>query len=265
MDSRVLVFFPVYNEGPSAASLLRRVDAACRQLGRNYRVVVVDDGSTDGSVTELSRQAAGVPLTLLAHGENRGLKEALETGLRWLAAETKEEDIAVFMDGDDTHDPGQIPEMLAAIERGADVVIASRFRPGAVTRGVPRYRQLLSLGANLWGILLFRLPGVRDYACGYRAVRAGLVKRLVDRAGDKLLELPRYGFICSVEILVKLGDLTGRFAEVPLQLRYDRKQAQSKMNAFRTSLGYFALFWLRLRRKRTYAGAQRGDEETRRS
>lgn len=250
MESRVLVFFPVYNEGQSAAHLLRRVDAACRQLARPYRVLVVDDGSTDDSVAALRREGSGVPLTLLEHGQNRGLKEALETGLRWLATESEEGDVAVFMDGDDTHDPAQIAAMLRRMADGADVVIASRYRRGAVLQGVSRHRQLLSAGANLWGLLFFHLPGVRDYACGYRAVRAGLVKELVARAGANLLELPRYGFICSVEILVKLGELTDRFAEIPLALRYDRKEATSKMDPVRTALGYFVLFWRRLGRKK---------------
>lgn len=250
MESRVLVFFPVYNEGQSAANLLRRVDAACRQLGRPYRVVVVDDGSTDDSVAGLRREGAGVPLTLLEHGQNRGLKEALETGLRWLAKESDEGDVAVFMDGDDTHDPAQIAAMLRRIEDGAKVVIASRYRRGAVLRGVSRHRQLLSAGANLWSLIFFHLPGVRDYACGYRAVRAALVKELVARAGGALLEPPRYGFICSVEILVKLGELTDRFAEIPLALRYDRKEAPSKMDPIRTALGYFVLFWRRLGRRK---------------
>lgn len=246
---RITVFFPIYNEGRSAGNLLRRVDEECRRLRRPYRVLVVDDGSTDASVAEIRRQGGGVPLVLLEHGRNRGLPEALKTGIQWLAAECDPDELVIFMDGDDTHDPGHIGQMLDRAEAGADVVVASRFRQGSQIHGVPRYRQLLSFGANLWGILFFHLPGIRDYACGYRAVRTRVLQELVKRYGDRVLELSRYGFICSVEILVKLGEVTRRFAEVPMILRYDRKESASKMNPLRTTLGYFALFLHRLRRR----------------
>lgn len=253
MTERLTVFFPVYNEGKSAASLLRRVDAECRRLGRPYRILVVDDGSTDDSVARMRGQATDAPWILLEHGKNRGLQEALKTGILWLAAQCEPEEIVVFMDGDDTHDPSHIRPMVDLVESGADVVIASRFRKGSRVHGVPRHRQVLSFGANLWGLLFFRLPGVRDYACGYRAVRARVLRELVDRYGDRILELSSYGFICSVEMLVKLGDVTRRFAEVPMVLRYDRKEGVSKMNAYRTTLGYFALF---LHRRRARDGTR---------
>ena len=181
--SRLTVFFPVYNEGHSAGSLVKRVDAECRRLQRPYRVLVVDDGSTDDSVPELRRQASGVPLVLLEHGRNRGLVEALKTGIGWLAEACEPEELVIFMDGDDTHDPAHIGEMIARAQAGADVVVASRFRRGSQIHGVPRYRQLLSFGANLWGMLFFHLPGIRDYACGYRAVRGRTLRAMVNLYG----------------------------------------------------------------------------------
>jgi dolichol-phosphate mannosyltransferase len=96
-------------------------------------------------------------------------------------------------------------------------------------------------------MLFFHLRGVRDYACGYRAIHSSALKAVVARHPGRLLELERWGFICSVELLVKLGDVTKRFAEVPMVLRYDRKEGASKMNALRTVLGYGALFLHRLR------------------
>jgi len=245
--SRVTVFFPVYNEGESAGNLVRRVAGACAALGLPYRILVVDDGSTDDSAARVREQGAEVPLTLVEHGRNRGLREALKTGLAWLARECAENEVAVFMDGDDTHDPGQIDLMLEKIADGADVVVASRFRRGSRIFGVPAYRQVLSLGANVWGLIFFHLPGIRDYACGYRAVRSEVLQELVERYGDRVLELTGYGFICSVELLVRMGDVTRRFAEVPMVLRYDRKGGPSKMSALKTAAGYLALFLHRLR------------------
>lgn len=250
--SRITVFFPVYNEGESAGNLVRRVAGACAALGMPYRILVVDDGSTDDSAARVREQGAEVPLRLIEHGRNRGLREALKTGLAWLATECGDNEVVVFMDGDDTHDPGHIELMLEEMAGGADVVVASRFRRGSRTYGVPFYRQVLSLGANVWGMLFFHLPGIRDYACGFRAVRSGVVKELVRRYGDRVLELTGYGFICSVELLVRMGDVTRRFGEVPMILRYDRKGGPSKMSALRTAAGYLALFLHRLRTRRHF-------------
>jgi dolichol-phosphate mannosyltransferase len=247
LSGTVHVFFPVYNEGKSAGSLVRRVDAEGRRLGRPFHILVVDDGSKDNSVEEVRAAADGVPLTLVEHGTNRGLRAALETGIHWLVENGADGDVAVFMDGDDTHDPKHVRDMLARIDEGADVVIASRFRPGATVTGVPRYRQLLSFGANVWGMAFFHIRGVRDYACGYRAIRMSSLEALAARYRGRLFELDGFGFICAVEMLVKLGDVARRFAEVPIELRYDRKESASKMDAVRTVLGYFALFRHRLK------------------
>jgi dolichol-phosphate mannosyltransferase len=254
VKGRLFVFFPVYNEGASAAALVTRVDAECRRLGRPYRILLVDDGSTDGSFDLIRGLDGGIPMTILVHETNQGLRAALETGLRWLTRECEPDDVVVTMDGDDTHDPVRIPEMLALVDEGADVVVASRFRRGAVIEGVPRHRQVLSLGANLFGWLGFHIPGVRDYACGYRAVRGRTLKDVVDAYGEDLFELRRHGFVCSLELLVKLAEKAGRCAEVPITLRYDRKEGASKMDAARTVLGHLVLFAHRLKRARPARG-----------
>lgn len=240
------LFFPVYNEGPSAGALVRRCSLECSKLHDDFRIVAVDDGSSDDSVAGMLA-ASEEKLILLRHDTNQGLRKALETGITWLARNTAPEDLVVFMDGDDSHDPSQIPEMVAEVAAGADVVIASRFRRGASVRGVSRFRQLLSGGAAIFGSLLFRIEGVRDYSCGYRMVRAKVLSSAVDRYGGSLFELEGRSFICSSELLLKLASVTSRFAEIPLTLRYDRKMQPSKMPTWTTIRDHFRL-WALLRR-----------------
>jgi dolichol-phosphate mannosyltransferase len=239
---RVFVFFPVCNEGEAAASLIERVIAECDRLDLHYRVVVVDDGSTDGGLDSWQTVARGRDVTVLRHDQNRGLQAALTTGLLWIDREARPDDVVIMMDGDDTHDPTHFSPMLAAIASGSDIVIASRYRKGARVIGVGRFRRLLSRGSSSWGRLFFRLPGVRDFACGFRAFRASLLRAARERWGARLFELEGFGFICSVELLVRLSAFATRISEVPLVLHYERKKGPSKMSALRTARGYWALW-----------------------
>jgi dolichol-phosphate mannosyltransferase len=136
--------------------------------------------------------------------------------------------------------------MLDAIDRGADIVIGSRFQPGSVVMGVPSHRQSFSVGANLLLRTFLRIPGVVDYACGFRAIRASLIRRAVNQLGNRLLELSGWGFICTAELLWKLSLFGARCGEVPFTLRYDLKAGPSKMRAGRTIFGYGLLIWKKL-------------------
>jgi dolichol-phosphate mannosyltransferase len=237
----VYVFFPVFNEGAAARSLFERVCRECGKLGLRYRVLIVDDGSTDDSMVGLGSPAQEGELTVISHGGNRGLKEALATGLAWLRKAVRPEDVVIMLDGDDTHDPAHFGPMLDEIAAGAGLVICSRYRKGAKVIGLGRFREVLSRGASLWGRLFFRLPGVRDFACGFRAFRAAVLLRAFEAHREKLFELEGFGFICSVELLLRLAGSAGRIAEVPMVLHYERKKGPSKMNAARTAQGYWAL------------------------
>ncbi|GIW39935.1 MAG: dolichol-phosphate mannosyltransferase [Candidatus Binatia bacterium] len=235
---RVLFLLPVYNEASGLPSLLRRIRETCEGAGIPYRVLAVDDGSRDGSQDILREEAARMPLEILRHRFNRGLAETLRDGLEWVADRASDEDVLVTMDADDTHDPAYVPAMLERIEAGCDVVVASRFRPGAEVVGVPAHRELFSRGANALLRLFLRIPGVRDYACGYRAVRVEVLRRAVFRFENELLSLRGWGFICTAELLWKLHLVGARCCEIPFVLRYDWKAGTSKMRPVRTICGY---------------------------
>ena len=155
-----------------------------------------------------------------------------DTELRCLIAHATEhgaaDDVLFIMDCDDTHHPRQFAGMLAALDRGFDVVIASRYRRGARIAGVAPHRQVLSLGAATLFKLLHWCPGVRDYTCGFRAYRVALLQRARFHYRERLIE--ERGFACMVELLLKLNRLGAKMCEVPLDLRYDLKQSASKMD-----------------------------------
>ncbi len=238
--SEVAVVLPVYNEASCLEALLERIDAAMR--GQPYRIVAVDDASRDATAAILQRRSCDLPLTIVTHAVNRGLAETLYDGLCWVADHCSDDDVTITMDADGTHDPVYVDGLLGKIREGSDIVIASRFRGMAVV-GVPAHRRLFSYGVFALLRLVMPIPGVRDYACGYRAIRVRLVRQGVRQFGEQLLELRRWGFICTAELLWKLSTLGARCSEVPFELRYDLKQGPSRMRALRTITGYSLLVW----------------------
>ncbi len=228
---------PAFNEAAGLPALLEAVDRT--RAGARWRVVVVDDGSTDATAAVAREAAVRLPVTLLVHSENRGLGAAIRTGLEHACREATPDDVVVTMDADNTHAPEQIPSMVEAIRLGADIVIASRYLSGARQAGVPPHRVLLSASVGWLLRARFGLPGVRDYSCGYRAYRAALLQRALSAYGEGLVE--SRGFVVMTELLVKLAPMRPRITEVPLDLRYDRKIGASKMPASRTIAGYLRL------------------------
>jgi dolichol-phosphate mannosyltransferase len=198
-------------------------------------VIVVDDGSSDGTAEAARGQGPeGLRVRVVSHEGNRGLNEAMRTGLLAALEEARGDDIVVTMDADDTHAPGLISRMTMLIEEGNDVVVASRYAPGGRVLGVPRGRRLLSHGASTLFRLVYPVEGVRDYTCGYRAYRAGLLRQAFARWGRDFVS--ESGFSCMVDILLKLDRLGAVITEAPLVLRYDRKPGKSKMDVRRTVL-----------------------------
>jgi dolichol-phosphate mannosyltransferase len=228
----VIITLPAYNEGPTLPTLLERIRESMEENAIDYRVIVVNDGSTDGTGETLERMRDTLPLTSIDHEVNRGLGEAIRTGLLAAIEGAKDRDIIVTMDSDNTHTPGLIARMVRGIREGNDVVIASRFQPGAHVRGVPVYRRVLSRVGGLLFRLAFPTPGVRDFTSGYRAYRAGVVKQAFDTYGGEFVA--ESGFSCMVDILLKLRQIDAIISEVPLVLRYDMKYGISKMFVVRT-------------------------------
>jgi len=223
---------PAYNEGAAIGAVLEALARTSRGLGAPFQAVVVDDGSSDDTPAQARSRGGLLPVTLIVHGHNQGLGAAIRDGLLTAVDLASDGDVVVTMDADDTHAPAAIAAMIEMIDRGDDVVIASRYRAGSESTGVPPGRRLLSFGASLLLRGLFPTPGVRDFTCGYRAYRASALRRAVALYRKDFIT--QDGFQCMVDILLKLRRMDLRFGEVPLVLRYDRKPGKSKMKVGRT-------------------------------
>jgi dolichol-phosphate mannosyltransferase len=228
----IVVALPAYNEAEALPKLLDRMRDTAATLDEPMRVVVVDDGSRDGTAAAATPSTARLPVEVVAHAHNMGLHAALDTGFRAALDRCQDTDWIVTMDSDDTHPPSLIAGMLEQGRAGADVVIASRFQPGAEWLGLSWDRVLFSRGVSAMFRMAWPMRNVRDYTCGYRLYRAGLLRQAYARYGTRFVDEP--SFACMPDVLWKVSRLRPTFAEVPLALHYDRKPGASKMNVPRT-------------------------------
>jgi dolichol-phosphate mannosyltransferase len=228
----VRIVLPAYNEAPSLGKLLENIDLAMWDAGQQYAIVLVDDGSSDETAEVAASYLRYLPIEIVRHPKNKGLGDTTRDGLMLATKQSADRDIIVVMDADNTHSPGLIRNMVRLVHEGSDVVIASRYQPRSRVRGVPWLRKFLSVGASLIFRLFFPIQGVKDYTCGYRAYRAGALKRAFEKYGDSFID--QSGFQCMVDILIKMRAMDLVFSETPLVLRYDFKEGASKMKVFKT-------------------------------
>jgi dolichol-phosphate mannosyltransferase len=209
--------------------------------GYDYRIVVVDDGSRDRTPDILEELRLSYPLDVITHKFNRGLGETARDGFEHIAAVGRPEDVVVRMDCDDTHEPRYIPEMMAQLAAGYEVVITSRYAPGGGQLGLDWYRRTISRCANLMFKTVFNIPGIREYTCGFRAYRLAVIQDALVIFGNKFIDLKGLGFTGTLEKLIKMRMMGARVTEIPFVLRYDQKQSSSKVVTSITTLGCLIL------------------------
>ena len=243
----IFVVLPAYNEALGLPSLLKKIQLTFAGNRRDYHVIVVDDCSTDETAEIASQHSFRMPLTLVQHTVNQNLPGALRSGFLEANRMAVSGDVIVTMDGDDTHQPGSINQLLQMLEDGYDVVTASRFQPGSRVCGVPPLRIFMAFAARMMFRTIMPIPGVRDYTCGYRAYRTDALRTAMDFYGDQFVS--EVGFSCMADVLLKMRRFGFIFGEVPMLLRYDQKLGGGKMAVANT-------VWLSLKLllKRRFSG-----------
>lgn len=229
---------PAYNEAASIADLIDRITLVSEEAGWVWDLLIVDDGSTDGTGALANERAEtlGRPVSVIRNEPNRGLGFTICRGLRTASDAAGPDDFLITLDADLTQDPGYAPTMVRRLLEGNDVVIASRYRRGSGAEGLSLLRRLLSYGASGIVALVRPIPNVRDYSCGFRAYRASVIQQAFRDFGDDFVT--ERGFACMLEIAERLRD-TATFTEVPFVLRYDEKRKASEIRILPTIRAYF--------------------------
>ncbi len=213
-SDRVAVVVPTYNERDNLPDLVTAIRA------RGYRVLIVDDASPDGTgelADELARSDPGVEV--LHRPRKEGLGPAYAAGFDRVLSEGA--DVVVEMDADFSHDPADLPRLVAAIDAGADLAIGSRYVAGGATPDWPLLRRWISRGGNLYARAMLGIP-IRDATAGFRAFTADALRSLPYRSA----RASGYGF--QVEMAWRAVSRGMRIVEVPIVFR-DRRVGQSKM------------------------------------
>ncbi|MGH3424778.1 MAG: polyprenol monophosphomannose synthase, partial [Nocardioidaceae bacterium] len=169
---RTLVVIPTFNEAENLEGVVLRLRVSVPAAD----LLVVDDASPDGTGTVADDLAAADAQVHVLHRPGKqGLGAAYLAGFAW--ATRRGYDVLVEMDADGSHQPEQLPGLLDAVERGADLALGSRWVAGGGVVDWPRHRILLSRGGNTYTRVLLGLP-LRDSTGGFRAFRRSALERL---------------------------------------------------------------------------------------
>jgi len=235
----LLVVVATYNERDN----LPRLVAAILDVAPESRVLVIDDASPDGTGEWARRRAVDEPrLRVIERPGKMGLGSAIVRAMRIAVDEGYES--LINLDGDSSHDPAVIPELLGRLHGGtgggeADLVIGSRYVAGGGTQGWPARRKWMSFAVNTLARNALRLP-VRDCSSGYRCFRVAFLKRI------DLSTLRATGYAFHEESLWRLKRAGARIAECPITF-VERRRGQSKINAREAAAALFGMLrwgWL---------------------
>ena len=241
MKPSLYVVVPVFNEAPNMPRLFEGLRAAARDASAlDVHIVLVDDGSTDGTPRAAREAGRDLEVVVLEHGRNRGPGHAFGTAFAHLADKIEPHDFVLTMEGDNTSRTELIATMLRRIEEGHDAVFASPYMYGGGILHTRATRVLVSHIANTIVKEFFRVHGVLTVSSFFRLYRGSAVRRLQLLYGDRIIE--RKGFESMIEVVMKMMYVGMSISEVPMVLDTTLREGRSKMKITRTALGYFALF-----------------------
>lgn len=215
---RVLVVVPTYNEVQNVGALLQHVLG----LPGGYHVLVIDDGSPDGTADRVREVEAQHPgrVFLVERAGKLGLGTAYIEGFRFALA--RDYTHVCQMDADFSHNPADLPLLVEAVQRGADVAIGSRYVGGVRVLNWPLSRLVLSYGAGIYTRAITRLP-IRDVTAGFKCFHRRVLETI------DLGRVSSSGYSFQIEMTYRAWRAGFRIVEVPITFT-ERTEGQSKMS-----------------------------------
>jgi dolichol-phosphate mannosyltransferase len=234
MDLSIII--PCYNEKDNVELLAAGLGPVLADLRRQRSVelVLVDDGSTDGTGDLLaSTFSDDQDARVIRHERNRGLGGALRTGIANVHG-----DIVICSDSDSTYSYTLIPQLLELLKLGVDIVTGSCYHPRGGVENVPAYRVFLSKGASFMYRVILRWD-IHTYTCMFRAYRRRVLETVTFDSND---------FLSVTQLLANAVDQGYVVSELPCTLRV-RRYGQSKAKVARIIRSHLRFQWELLRRR----------------
>jgi dolichol-phosphate mannosyltransferase len=232
------IVVPTYHELENLPRFTERLWAAVPEA----KLLLVDDDSGDGTPAWVkSHPKYGQSLFLLERSGKLGLGTAYLAGFAWVVQRQASDPCSavVQMDADLSHDPKAVPELLQALEAGADLILATRYRDGVRVTNWPLRRLILSLGAGLYVRLITGMP-FTDPTGGFKAFRADKLATL------DLSQIHSDGYAFQIEVTHMAWRLGWKISEVPIIFE-DRHAGVSKMSGRIVREAVWRVPWMALR------------------
>jgi dolichol-phosphate mannosyltransferase len=227
---------PAFNEEENVPRLLHDLEQR-PELWLGGHVILVDDGSSDGTAAVAQAYDGPVPLILVRQIRNQGAGRAFDRGFRHALNLCGDDDLIVTLESDTTSDLDALGTMLERAREGADVVLASVHAGGEMV-GAGRLRESLSRAASS-AVRMSAGIDARTVSSFFRVYRASMLREAYDKHGDAFIR--EGGFACKAEILGKLSRMDAIVDEVPVDLDASRRIGESKLKVLPTMAGYTRL------------------------
>jgi len=223
---------PTYNESENIENLSRELHHYLNDQDSFF--VFSDDGSSDDTAGLILKYFGEQISIVLKSRTNYGPGHAFNEGFKYILEKAADSDIIITMEADCTSDLKILPDMIVISGLGYDLVLASVYSQGGGFEETTLIKKLLSSIANLLFRFLFDLK-VSTLSSFYRVYRVKKLKE-TKKVWNELIE--EYGFICMLEILLKLLECKARTIEVPMVLASSKRVGKSKMKLIKTAVSY---------------------------
>ncbi|MGJ3522607.1 GtrA family protein [Nitratidesulfovibrio sp. D1] len=242
---RIAIVIPTYNEADNISLLLDALHGQFHHIPHEMLVLVVDDNSPDGTADIVRTRQCNTPWLHLLTGRKEGLGAAYIRGMTY-AVDVLGADAVMEMDADFSHDPADVPRMIAALDAGADMVIGSRYvKGGSIPDDWGLHRKLNSKFGNIAARLIAGMHQVADCTAGFRAIRASMLRRI------DLPSLNARGYVFQIALLHEMLVQGARITEIPVKFT-DRTRGTTKLGLADIAEFLLRVWAIRLRSMRTF-------------
>jgi dolichol-phosphate mannosyltransferase len=242
---KIVVIIPTYNERDNIVPLIQALQEEFRKIPHEMQILIVDDNSPDGTADLVRTEQQRSSNVFLLTGSKQGLGAAYIRGMKH-ALTGLSADAVMEMDADFSHKPSDVPRLIAALDKGADFVIGSRYvQGGSIPEDWGLQRRMNSRWGNIFARYVAGLYKVRDCTAGFRALRASLLTK-IDLDGLRV-----QGYAFQIALLNQAVLNRARVTEVPVEF-IDRTRGKTKLGLSDIVEFIANAWWIRLENSKTF-------------